>query len=128
MSESRASKARTRRAIMVTLVRKKPSNRFSLGEPVRPAHAVGDFRGRIDAKASEQGGRQIGRTHWIAGGIGADLIAGPVVLAALDAAAREHGGIAIRPVVAAGVGIDLRRSSEFTDAYHQRGMQQPTVL
>ena len=58
----------------------------------------------------------------------AALVARADHLAGLDAAAGQRQRPAVRPVIAAQVGIDDRRAAEFAHRDHQRGLQQAALV
>jgi hypothetical protein len=49
-------------------------------------------------------------------------------LSSADAASCQDHGVAGRPVVAAGLGVDSRRAAKLTQTYHQRLLQQPLLV
>jgi hypothetical protein len=65
-----------------------------------------------DAEASVDGGDDLGRDDGIGMWTTADLVAGAVDVAGLDAAPGEEEAVAEVPVVAAGGGVDLRAPPE----------------
>jgi len=69
-------------------------------------------------------GGQFGNVDWARGRVSAVVVAGADDGAARYAAAGEHGRAALRPVVAAAVGIDARRAAELAHDDDQRPGQQ----
>src|SRR5687768_10533829 len=67
----------------------------------------------VDPEGVEHGGGEVVRAHGILGGICAVFVGSAVNEATLHSAAREQDGVAIRPMIAAGVFIDLWGSAEF---------------
>ena len=63
-------------------------------------------------------GRSMGRRHFVGG---------TDDLAAADAAAGEDDGVALRPVVAAGVFVDVRGAAEIAHPDDERGIEQARV-
>ena len=59
--------------------------------------------------------------------VAADLVAGAVDVAGLDAAAGQHQAVAEVPVVAAGAGVDLRRAAELAHHHDQRAFQHAAI-
>ena len=89
---------------------------------------VVDDGARIDADAVINSGQQIARMHGILQRRRCGLVGLAVDVAALDAGARDEGGIAVWPVIAAIVVVfiaaradaALRTAAEFTDGDHER--------
>src|SRR5262249_45289778 len=75
------------------------SKRRSFAERIRPILLVAKLPARIDAQAVINSRRQIGRSRWIACGIGRVAIRGPVDLSAFDAASSEDRAEGIWPMV-----------------------------
>src|SRR5688572_9474827 len=89
-----------------------PRDRLAFGdEHGAVAHAV-DLRMRIDAEQVKQGGRQTIRSDGIVCGVGTSLLGRAINKAALDASAGELRGVALRPMVAADVVVNLWRATE----------------
>src|SRR5438874_339600 len=72
---------------------------------------VGDGVGVV-AEGAEDGGVEVGGSDGVFVGIGAGFVGGAEGLAAADAAAGQDDGVALRPVVAAGVFVDRRSAAE----------------
>src|SRR5437763_1884469 len=94
----------------------------------RPAQPVAQLQVSGDAQALVYGGDDVGRRHRATAGPAADLVAGPVDVAALDAAAGQHQAVAEVPVVAAAaVIVDPRRTAKLTHHYYQSSLQQAAL-
>src|SRR5207249_2413199 len=76
------------------------------------AGAVGDGGVGVDAEAVVDGGADVGGADLAVADIGGMGVAGAAHGAAADAGARQHDRVAVRPVVAAGGGVDARRPAE----------------
>ena len=98
--------------------------RLAVGEAVGPAGQVEDLGRGSRPNRQKQGRGEVGRGDGVAVGIGPDLVAGAVDGAASDAAAGEDRAVAVRPVVAAGLGVDLGRPAELAQRDHQRRFEQ----
>src|SRR5262245_37570268 len=76
---------------------------FPFRQLERPPQAVAQLRLWVDAKPPEDRRRQVAGRDRVGGRVGAEAVAGTVDHAAADAAAGQHGAVAVRPVGAAGV-------------------------
>src|SRR5262249_21335856 len=86
---------------------------LAVGNLQRPAKVVADLGGRVAAQPFEDGREYItDRGPLIASNVHAVSAGGPEDSATLDGAAAQHDRPAPRPVIAAGVLIDARRSAE----------------
>ena len=89
---------------------------------------VAQLGGRVDPHAVEHGGRDVVGRAGIVLGIGRRGIRGPVDEPALQAAAGHEQGVTLRPVVAAGVLVDLRSAAELARPDDQRLVEQAARL
>ena len=70
----------------------------------------------------------IGRRYWTFRRIGTGGVGLAHHLPAANAASRKHHAVASRPMVAAGVLVDLRRAAEVTHPDDQCAIEEPTFL
>src|SRR5689334_3895065 len=70
----------------------------------------GELGFQIDAEAMEDGGDDLGRVHGAFGRVAARFVGAADDAAPLDAAASEHDGPALRPVIAPAGRVDFRRA------------------
>src|SRR5262245_13504616 len=87
------------------------ADRLSGRQPVRAVGLVVDLGGVIESEAPEDGGGQVARRNGIAGRVGAEPVAGTVHRPAAHASSGEQNAVAVRPVVAAALAVDLRRAA-----------------
>src|SRR5262249_46723728 len=87
------------------------AHRLSGRQAVRAAGLIVDLGRRIDAEAPENRRSQVARRHRIIRRIRAARIACPVHRSAAHSAAGQENRVAIRPVIAPALTVDLRRSS-----------------
>src|SRR5579875_2104910 len=85
---------------------------FAVGNLQRPTEIVAHLGARIDAESLEDGGEHIADGGFVALDVHAVFAGRAEDLAALDGAAAQHDRPAPRPVIAAGVLIDARRSAK----------------
>ena len=78
----------------------------------------------VEAEPPVDRGGQVGGGDRVGGGVGAVAVAGAVDVAPLDAAAGEHGRVAVGPVVAAGVAVDPGRPAELAERDDQGRVEQ----
>src|SRR5262249_14887603 len=71
----------------------------------RAVDGVAHFGLGVDAEQVEHRRAEVFGPRRVAGGVGADLVGGAVDVAALDAAAGQQRGVALRAVVAGGDGV-----------------------
>src|SRR5262245_2802978 len=102
--------------------------RLAVGQTNGAAGLVVDFRGRIDAKPPQDRGGQVRRGRGIDRRISGQAVAGTVHSAAAYAAAGKHDRIAVGPVVAACVAVDLGRAAEFSHADDEGRFEQAPRL
>src|SRR5207247_8034962 len=94
------------------------------GPPVRRVIRNG---AGIVAEETEDGGVEVGGGNGMVGGVGADFVGGAGGLAAADAAAGEGDGVALGPVVAAGVFVDRGGAAEVTHPDDERCIEQAAL-
>jgi hypothetical protein len=80
----------------------------------------------VDAEPPVDGRGQVARGDGLVGGVRADAVAGAVDCAALHPAARQQHRVAIGPVVAATVAVDLGRAAEL--AHRQNGQASVAAI
>ena len=80
---------------------------------------------RVEAKPPEKGGGEIGRGDGIGVGVGTEFVARAEGDSSLDAAAGQNDAVAVGPVVAPGVGVDLGRPAELAHGDDQRFLEKP---
>ena len=80
-----------------------------------------------DAKQVEDRRGEIGRRHRLLGGISPPTVGSAIDRAAADAAAGQQHRLHVRPVVSAGVLIDLGRPAKLTHAHDERVVEQSAV-
>ena len=90
-----------------------------------PVEVVVDHRVGGDAEGMVHGGVEVLGRDGVFDGMGRLLVTLTVDLAALDAAAGEHGALQRAPVVAAGVFVNLGRVAEFAVHGHEGFVEQP---
>src|SRR4051812_27779894 len=89
------------------------ANRLAtLGDRQGPVGAVVDQRLRIEAQALVDGGADVGRTDRVVADEGGVGIGGAVEGAAANAGAGQHDRVAVAPVVAASILVDVRGPAE----------------
>ena len=93
-------------------------DRVSGRQTVGPAGRVVDLGGGVEAEPPEDRRGQVAGGRGVRRGVGTEPVAGTVDRSAPDAAARQEDGVAVRPVVAARVLVDLGRPAEFTHRHH----------
>src|SRR5439155_6080351 len=101
--------------------------RGPLGDLERPAEVVADFQLGIETQALVNGGEQISDADLVGFDRLTVAVRGAVSDAAFDSAAADHHRPASRKVVAAGIRIDVRRSTELTQPQDHRVLPQPAV-
>ena len=100
-----------------------PSRTMSMG---RLPGAISFFRRRCRAVVDRHG--QVLDRQRVVLGLGGRGVGRAVDEALLDAAAGQHHAEHLGPVVAAGVGVDLRRPAELRRNHDQRRIEQPAAV
>ena len=78
----------------------------------------------VVAQGVEEGGVDVGRGDGAGDGVASRFVRFANDLAATNAAPREDHRVAVRPVVAAGVGVDDWRASEIAHPDDERRIEQ----
>ena len=104
-------------------------NRLAFGKREGPAfwRSVAD-RVRVVAESAEDGRVEVGGADGIVLGVSAHGIRCADHLAAADAAARQDGRIALRPVIAAGILVDRGSSAKVSEPNHQGRIEQAAFV
>src|SRR5262245_55881270 len=92
---------------------------------MRPASLVNYLRRRVDAESPEDRCREVAWRDRIGRRIGSVPITGAVDRAAADSAAGQEDCVAMRPVVAAALAVDLRGSPELAHRDNERAFEKP---
>src|SRR5260370_22259246 len=106
----------------------KCAHRLAFADINRPAQPVGNGGIGLNAEAMIKGGGEGGRRYRGVGRKGAVLVTGAVDLSAANAAAGQHGRKDVAVMIAAGIGVDARRTAELPRPDHQRSLQQAARL
>src|SRR5688572_23522056 len=109
-------------------LRENVEHRLAIRNQQWPVSYAVHFGMRINAEYVVQRRSEVVRTHGVLGGKRAGLVRSAINVTSLYATAGEQRRVALRPMVAAGVFIDLRRPPEFAHPKHQRRIQKPSVL
>src|SRR5262249_15405753 len=97
------------------------------GELNRTADVADVFLLVIDSEFFVDGRNQVGNLNGLILDKGSPFVRLSPYLATRNAAAGKHGREYVRPVVAAGVAVDLGRAAEFTRHDDQCRVQQPAL-
>src|SRR6266851_1114037 len=107
---------------------KQGSDRLPGSNGHRTAKLILDYRFRVEAESAEYRGGDVIRTDRIVLGEGSAGIGSAVDLPAPDAAAGHQNRLARRPVIAAGVLVDLGCPPEVAGPVYERLGEQPSVV
>src|SRR6266851_3309531 len=98
----------------VASLRNNSHHRVPFGNEHRPVARAINFRVRVDPQQIINRRRQVVRADRIFARKGRGLVRFAMDETALDSAAGQQNGVTLRPMIAAGLVIDLRRAAELT--------------
>ena len=101
------------------------ANRFTIGQADGAAELVVDFGGGIETEAPVDRGRQVAGCDGVGRRIRTEAVAGAVDVAASNASAGEEDGVAVGPMIATGIAVNLWCATELTHRDDERGVEQP---